>query len=163
MKIRTLIYIVILLLTVNVAAICTIVYNRVASPRPEMRMPFGGPDGPPPGEMPQLSAEERELMEKSRRQVDSVITPIIAKIDNFRRDLIEELKNDNPDTTKAYQLIAEIGVLQSAIQKHMVSQILNDRSSLRPEQRKRLLKMIEERTRWQERGRLGGRRLERGF
>ena len=163
MKIRTLIYIVILLLAVNVASISTIVYNRLMSPGIEERMPFGGPMGPPPGEMPKLTKEERQFMEQSRRQVDSVIAPIVTKMDDYRRELIEELKNDNPDTSKAYHLIAEIGVLQSAMQKHMVSQILNDRSSLRPEQRKRLLKMIEERTRWQERGRFSGRRPDRGF
>lgn len=163
MKIRTLIYLVILLLTVNVAAICTMVYNRMASPRQEMRMPLGGPDGPPPGEMPKLSAEEREVIENSRRQIDSVVSPIIAKIEDQRRELMEELKNDNPDTTRAYQLITEIGVLQSAIHKHMVGQILNDRSSLRPEQRKRFLKMIEDRLGWQERRKFGGRRMDRGL
>jgi len=163
MKIRTLVYLVILLLVVNVAAISTIVYYRVSAPHSEMRMPFGRGDGPPPADMPMLSSEERKMMERSRLQVDSVITPLAEKMSVHRRDLLEELKNDEPDTNKVYQLIGEIGVLQSAIQKQMVAQFLNDRDSLRPDQRARLLKMIEERSRWQERKQMGGRRMNRDF
>lgn len=161
MKIRTLVYLVILLLVVNVAAISTIVYYRISAPRGEMRMPFGPEDGPPPGEMPKLSSEERKMMERSRQQADSLITPIAEKMSVHRRALLDELKNDKPDTNRVYQLIGEIGVLQSAIQKQMVAQFLNDRDSLRPEQRARLLKMIEERSRWQERKHMSGRRLNR--
>ncbi len=163
MKIRTLVYLVILLLVVNVAAISTIVYYRISAPRGEMRMPFGPEDGPPPADMPKLSSQERMIMEKSRQQADSLITPLAEKMSGYRRDLLDELKNDKPDTSRVYQLIGEIGVLQSAIQKQMVAQFLNDRDSLRPEQRARLLKMIEERSRWQERKHMGGRRMNRDF
>ncbi len=163
MKIRTLVYLVILLLVVNVAAISTIVYYRMSAPRGEMRMPFGHEDGPPPADMPKLSSQERKMMERSRLQADSVIAPLAEKMSIFRRDLLEELRNDEPDTNRVYQLIGEIGVLQSAIQKQMVAQFLNDRDSLRPDQRARLLKMIEERSRWQERRQMGGRRMNREF
>lgn len=163
MKIRTLVYVIILLLVVNVAAISTIIYNRVSTPHGVMRMPFGPQDGEPAIDMPRLSPEERMMMEKSRQQADSIIAPLAEKMSNYRHDLLEELKNDNPDTNKVYQLIGEIGVLQSTIQKQMVTQFLNDRDSLRPEQRRRLLKMIEERSHWQDRRHMGGRRMNRDF
>lgn len=163
MKIRTLVYLIILLLVVNVAAISTIVYHRVTGSRGEMRMPFDHEDGPPPSDMPRLSLEERMAIERSRQQVDSLVTPLAESVNALRGKLLDELKNDSPDTNRVYQLISEIGALQSAIQKQMVAQFLNDRDSLRPEQRKRLLKMIEERSRWQERKHLGGRRMNRDF
>ncbi len=163
MKIRTLIYVVILLLVVNVASISTIVYYRVAAPREPWENRFVPRNDPGRFELPKLSPAERMAMESTRREVDSLVMPIIEKMNSQRGVLLEELNSENPDTTKVYQLITEIGVLQSAIQKQMVAQFLNDRDSLRPEQRKRLLKMIEERSRWQERGRFGGRRTIREF
>lgn len=161
MKIRTLVYLVILLLAVNVAAISTIIYYRVTAPRGEMRMPFGAGDGPPPGDMPKLSKEEMKMMIESRKQVDSMVAPFVDEMSTHRRELIEVLKDDDPDTVRVYKLIEEIGVLQSAIQKQMVAQFLKDRDSLRPEQRERLLKMIEERSRWQDRKHFGGRKMNR--
>lgn len=161
MKIRTLVYLVILLLAVNVAAISTIIYYRVSAASSEMRMPFGHGDGPPPGEMPRLSKEEMKIMIESRKQVDSMVAPFVDEMSIHRRDLMDELKSDDPDTARVFQLIEKIGVLQSAIQKQMVEQFLNDRDSFRPEQRARLLKMIEERSRWQERRQLGGRKMNR--
>ncbi len=161
MKIRTLVYLVILLLAVNVAAISTIIYYRVSAPSGEMRMPFGHGDGPPPGEMPKLSKEEMKMMIESRKQVDSMVAPFVDEMSTHRRELMDELKSDDPDTARVFQLIEKIGVLQSAIQKQMVEQFLNDRDSFRPEQRARLLKMIEERSRWQERRQMGGRKMNR--
>lgn len=159
MKIRTLIYVIILLLLVNVAAISTIVYYRVAAPRESMRPRFERPDEPPRFEMLKFSEEERMAMMQSRREMDSLVEPIVKDVNRARSRLLDELKSDNPDTSKVYELIGEIGALQSAIQKHMVGHFLSDRESLRPEQRQRLLKMIEEHTRWQERGRFGGRKM----
>ncbi|MBK7093085.1 MAG: periplasmic heavy metal sensor [bacterium] len=161
MKIRTLVYLVILLLAVNVAAISTIIYYRVSAPRGEMRMPFVPGDGPPPGEMPNLSKEEMKIMIESRKQVDSMVAPFVDEMSIHRRELMDELKSDDPDTARVFQLIEKIGVLQGAIQKQMVEQFLNDRDSFRPEQRARLLKMIEERSRWQERRQMCGRKMNR--
>ncbi|MGB5105867.1 MAG: periplasmic heavy metal sensor [Candidatus Zixiibacteriota bacterium] len=159
MKIRTLIYVIILLLVVNVAAISTIVYYRVAAPGEPGRSRFDRRDVPPDFDMPKFSAEERMTMERSRKEMDSLVMPMVQQINGTRGKLLAELNSDNPDTSKVYQLIGEIGALQSAIQKQMVGHFLSDRESLRPEQRKRLLKMIEEHTRWRERGRFGGRKM----
>ena len=164
MKIRTLIYVIILLLVVNVAAISTMVYYRMTPPQ----APWGERDmrrnGPPDFEPPKLSASERMAIEQSRQRLDSLIEPILGNIQTARGQLMEELKKDDPDTTKVYQLIGDIGALQSAIQKQMVGQFLSNGGSLRPEQRKRLLRMIEDRTQWQERGRFEGRKkMERKF
>lgn len=164
MKIRTLIYVIILLLVVNVAAISTMVYYRMTPPKGPWERGDFRRSGPPEFEPPKLSASERMAIEQSRQQLDSLIEPIVGKIQTARGQLLEELKKDNPDTTKVYQLIGDIGALQSAIQKQMVGQFLSDGGLLRPEQRKRLLRMIEDRTHWQERGRFEGRkRIERNF
>lgn len=151
MKIRTLIYIVILLLIVNVAALVTIVVNRV-SPDRQFR-----PRVTEPGEPPQFkfSAKERQQMELSRKVIDSTVAPIMGQIQETRHRLFDELNAEQPDTLKVYVLIDEIATLQSAIHKRLVDRFIIDREYLSPEQRAKMLRFIEERSQGEQRGRWG--------
>lgn len=157
MKIRTLIVIVIMLLIVNVAALATMVYYRVA-PHPdfEPRPRFGEGFEPPA-----LDPETKKRIELSRKMTDSLLEPIRVELDSKRKGLVNELDRDNPDTARVNQLLDELGSLQTSMQKQMISQFLKDRDSFGPEQRRKILRMIEERSRWQQRGMMGGPRMER--
>ncbi len=79
MKIRTLIYVIILLLVVNVAAISTIVYYRVAAPGEREECDLTERMVHRISRCRNFRAEERKVMERSRREVDSLVLPICKR------------------------------------------------------------------------------------
>ncbi len=156
MKIRTLIYVVILLLVVNVAALVTIVINRV-KPEPPAGFGPGIRDGEPPAAV--FTPEERKKLEQSRYWLDSTVAPVMEQMRQSRKQLFDELSVAEPDTLKVFALVDEIAQLQFSAQRRLVERFIADRGVLSPEQRARLLRMIEERGRGPMPGRFGeGRR-----
>ncbi len=142
MTIRTLIYLVILLLVVNVAALVTMIYNRVNSEDRPPRFPEA-----PSAEEGLLPPTEQEVrvIRDARVRFDSTIAPRLAEMREVRETIFEELRADNPDTAKVFAKLTDLGALQSVIQKQLIQRFLDDRDEMRPEQRRRFLKMIEER------------------
>jgi Spy/CpxP family protein refolding chaperone len=144
MKERTLIYLVIVLVVINVAALSTIIYQRFSSPfwgavRPRPAM------GIEPGMLKglRLTADQREAMKASRDRLDSLTAPLQAEIHKRRRELLAEMDGDRPDTALIGRLVTDIGALQVEIEKAMIHTLLHDGRELRPEQRRVFLRLIE--------------------
>ena len=156
MRERALIYLVVVLVVINVAALGTIVYQRFANP-------FRGAFGPKammeadPAMLKglRLTPEQRDMMRESRRRIDSLLTPFHEQIRTKQHELYVEMDSDRPDTALIYNLISEIGVLQVAVQKTLIGNFLSDGRTLRPEQRRVLIKLVETRAKWQERPMFG--------
>lgn len=168
MKNSTLIYLVVILMIINIAALGTIVYERYTRnrmPAGEMR-PFGpryDSDGQRPGQefdrSPMrdldLSQEQRSQFRQSRRQLWDRISGLTQELEAKRETLFVEMSRQQPDTTLIFQLVEDIGDLETSTQKQVVAHMLRDGALLTPEQRERLLRGISERAfgkGWQGRG-----------
>jgi Spy/CpxP family protein refolding chaperone len=152
MKERTLIYLVVVLVVINVAALSAIIYQRFANPSWGAGRPRHGMDMEPGmlGGL-QLTSEQREVMMASRQRLDSLTAPMRVEIQKRRRELLVEMDGDHPDTALIGHLVTDIGGLQVEIEKAMIHRLLDDGRVLRPEQRRAFLRLIEMRARGQER------------
>jgi Spy/CpxP family protein refolding chaperone len=163
MKERTLTYLVIVLVVVNVAALGTIIYQRITGP---FWNPDRGNNMMSPLDVPgnlSLRPEQRQFLRDSRHRMDSLMTPIHEEIGKKRLELMSEMSNNQPDTIKIDQLVTEIGALQIQIEKTMVHNLIEDSKSFSPEQRDWFLKNIRQRARWQDKPMMGpGQRLGPG-
>lgn len=146
MKERTLIYLVVVLVVVNVAALGTIIYQRLANP-------ILGAFGPRPTEFDpgiirdlRLSPEQRQEMVTSHRMVDSLVSPLHDEIQQKRQELFTEMESEQPDTLLVNQLITDIGTLQVSVQKTLVHNFMNASKTLTPDQRKAFLRLMDART-----------------
>ncbi len=157
MKERTLTYLVIVLVVINVAALGTIIYQRVSGP---FWRPDRGDDMMSPQDVPgnlSLRPEQRQFLRDSRHRMDSLMTPIQAEIGKKRLELMSEMDSNRPDTIKIDQLVTEIGVLQVQIEKTMVHNFIEDSKSFSPEQREWFLRKIRQRAKWQDKPMTGPR------
>jgi uncharacterized membrane protein len=147
MKVRTLVYLVIVLILINVAALATIVIQRVNRfDRPRGFDNYRGSERTSPPDF-QLSDEERQAMERARADFAENVKPIVDSLSNVRRALFDELKLEKPDSAIVNEEIETLGALQTRIQKRMINRFLSDRDIMKPEHRERFLQMIEQRTR----------------
>jgi uncharacterized membrane protein len=155
MKERALIYLVIVLVVINVAALGTIIYQRLAKPfwghgrSEEMGIP------PELSRSFRLDPAQREALKESRRCIDSLITPIHAEIGQKRQELLKEMDSSQPDTAQIDRLLTEIGALQVTIEKTLIHGFLENSKTFSPEQRNAFLKMINRRAKWQDKPMMG--------
>lgn len=166
MNVKTLVYLVVILMVINIAALATIVYQRVA-PKPDFPpMPEVGPmseqfDAPLPESL-DLSEEQLAALRASRQRLGELMRSRHEQIREKRRQLMTEMAKVDPDTTMIFRLVEEIGRMQTDAQRQAVQNILKDGVILSPEQRKMLLHEIEnrafDRARQMFDGRGGGRR-----
>lgn len=166
MKVRTLVYIVIALILVNVAALATIVIQRVnQDDRPRVWEKFKDRDRGFAGNF-KLSDEERAALDRAKADFEESMKPVLDSLHMVRMTLFEELKLDEPDSSIINDAIEDQGHLQTRIQKRLIKHFLANRELLRPEHRDRFLQMIEQRTRGDHfwgRSRFGGEGYRRGF
>ena len=155
MKERTLTYLVIVLVIINVAALGTIIYQRISGPfwRPDRGDGMMSPSDVP-GNL-SLRPEQRQFLRDSRHRMDSLTTPIREEISRKRLELMSEMNNNQPDTIKIDQLVTGIGALQVQIEKTMVHNFIMDSKSFSPEQRDWFLRSIRQRAKWQDRPMMG--------
>lgn len=145
MNVRALVWIVIVLIVVNIAALGTIVYQRFHY-RPWIGEPPGlAEPGMRMARKLKLTREQRQSLFQSRRATDSLLAPLFQTIGERRRMLIDELRGESPDTSMINGLLNEIGVQQTVIARTRIDNFLRDSHSLQPEQRDMLLRLIEER------------------
>ncbi len=155
MRERTLTYLIIVLVVINVAALGTIIYQRVAGPfwRPDRGDGMMSPQDLP-GNL-SLRPEQRQFLRDSRHRMDSLMTPIHEEIGRKRLELMSAMNSNQPDTVKIDQLVTEIGALQVQIEKTMVHNFIEDSKSFSPEQRDWFLRKIRQRAKWQDKPMMG--------
>lgn len=150
MKERTLIYLVVVLVVINLAALGTIIYQRFAGPfwKPDrVHDMMTAPDMPREFK---LQPAQRRALRESRRCVDSLMTPIRSEIAQKRQELLNEMDDGQPDSIRIDQILTDIGALQVQVEKTMIHHLLEDSKSFSPEQRSAFLRMIHQRAKWQE-------------
>lgn len=161
MNVKTLVYLVVLMLVINIAAIGTIIYERVT--RPEFAFPpmgMGGPENAPeaspdswrPGRDFGLRPEQMQRLRQSGDSLRTILAPETEKLEEFRRQLFDEFGKDEPDRELIHRLVEEMGRIQTGIHLQVVDNILRDGALLDPEQRAFLLRMLEQRSFRQQRG-----------
>jgi Spy/CpxP family protein refolding chaperone len=149
-NVKTLVWLVVILAVINIAALGTIVYERLSAPSHRMFFPgpeqkFEGQDGPMP-RMLDLTPEQREALRRSRDSLADQMKAFHDELNAKRQQLFTEMGKDDPDTQLVYRLVDEIGQIQTDMQKQVVGNMLKDGAILDPHQREMLLRSIERRS-----------------
>ena len=143
MKIRTLVFVVAVLIVINIAALATMAFYRISSPD---RRPWHDDFTPRPDRTPLAlgrSAEQRRDFRQSIDDLREILEPARTQLLEKRQLLLEEIGEPVPDTILIYSLIEEVGAIQTVIHRKVVDNILENGTILTPEQRLRLIRMIE--------------------
>lgn len=143
---------------VNVAAIGTIGYHwwkvrSVDHPLPPPHRPMLKPLRHPPLS---LTPDQMQGLEAQRRRITEEIREIRSNLFKSRARLMELLRSPDPDSMAVEEILQEIASSQIALERTVIHNILRMRQVLTPEQREKLLQMIEQRGGWD-------RMMERGW
>jgi len=134
MKTKWLIFVLLLSLAINLAAISTIFYHRFNRPH---FPPFPEEDGALAEPLdPRLrpSPEQIELMKGCRMRFHHEIQPIHTEIQSDRRRLLELLVQPRIDTLRIFALQDSISDLQQHMQQEVVRHIIEQRQFLNENQ-----------------------------
>jgi Spy/CpxP family protein refolding chaperone len=150
MNVKTLVWLVVILAVINIAALGTIVYERISAPSHRMFFPqpgeqFDEHEGPM-RKMLDLTPEQMEALRASRDSLADQMKAFHDELDAKRQQLFTEMGKDDPDTQLVYRLVDEIGQIQTNMQKQVVGNLLKDGAILDPHQREMLLRSIERRS-----------------
>ena len=163
MKKNLVIFLLVVLTIINVAALVTIAYNRwhpkrhfSLRDRPDMHKNFLKQEL-------DLTEEQIEQFEAHMREFRIEAEPILDSLRQMRRSILNEISADEPNIEKLDELAEEIGTLEIVLKKKLITHFIKGKSFLTPEQQKRFFSRFMEgldRTRGF-RGR--GNRIEKGL
>ena len=145
MKRKVLVSVIVILAVVGLSTLTTVMYMRWFthkearfSPRREHSLVFLSRElGLSDAQIAEIEAQ-RNLFEK---QIDSTR----AELGEKRRAVMDELRAGKPDTVRIDQLVSDIGVLQSELEKKAIRHMLQEQAILTPEQRGKFLSMFDRR------------------
>ena len=153
MRKRWLILALVFSVMVNVATIGTIGFHwwkvrsvdHLPPPPPELMLrPLRRPLDLTPDQMQELGAQRRRISEEIRG--------IRKDLFESRARLMELLRSPDPDSMAVEEILQEIASAQVALERKVIHNILRMKRTLTPEQREKLLQMMERRGGW---GRMG--------
>ena len=136
---------------VNVAALGTIGFHwwKVQSVRPPL------PPFPPPKEMLRplrrpldLTSDQMQELGTQRRRISEEVRGIREDLLESRARLMEFLRSPDPDSMAVEEILQEIASSQVALERKVIHNILRMKQALTPEQREKLLQMMERRGGW---------------
>jgi len=142
MKRKILVSAVVILAVVGLSMLTTTIYMRWFS-REETRLSRRSPHsfellrkelGLNDAQMAELEAQRNSF----EKQSDSTRAELYEK----RKALMEELKAGAPDTVRIDDLVSEIGMLQSDLEKKAIRHMLREQAILTPEQREKFSSMF---------------------
>jgi len=165
MRTKWLIIALVFSVVVNVVAIGTIGFHwwkvrRVGpplppSPPPEaMLRPLRRPLNLTPDQMQKLGAQRRKILEEIRG--------IRKDLFESRARLMELLRSPDPDSMAVEKVLQDIASSQIALERKVIHSILRMKQALTPEQREKLLQMMERRGGWDRMGPGPGHGMMRG-
>ncbi|HOW84391.1 MAG TPA: periplasmic heavy metal sensor [Candidatus Aminicenantes bacterium] len=145
------------LVVINVSALLTFAYNRW------VREPGRRP-APAPSLMRELclSGPQKKCIEDFRCAFDAETRGILARIQEKRVALVEEMKKTAPDEAVIVRLIEEIGGLQAEIQKKAVANLLKEKEVLTDEQKAKFFRLFQDHVCPREEGADGAAAARRG-
>jgi Spy/CpxP family protein refolding chaperone len=153
---KTLTYLVVILMVVNIAALGTILYERATRPEP---IPGWDPAVRPPWRETHdadrqahswrelrrlnLTEDQRRHLHESRQELMTSVADLHDSVQSLRIDLLERMSDQKPDSTAVFSMVTEIGDLQTEIQRRVAAHILRDGDILEPQQRRLLIRMLQ--------------------
>jgi Spy/CpxP family protein refolding chaperone len=92
-----------------------------------------------------LTDTQQERLEAIREEFPSQMRPMKKQIQGERKELIQLLREDPPDTAHIVSILDKIGQIQVGMQKEIVFQVWREKDVLSEEQREKFLKLVERR------------------
>lgn len=92
-----------------------------------------------------LTDAQQERLEAIREEFPSQMRPMRKQIEGERKELIQLLRVDTPDTAHIVSILDKIGQIQVDMQKEIVFQVWREKEVLSEEQREKFLKLVERR------------------
>jgi Spy/CpxP family protein refolding chaperone len=143
MKRKVLVSVVVILAVVGLSTLTTIMYMRWFThkqarflPRREHSLVFLRRElGLSDAQIAEIEAQRNSFA----KQIDSTQVELGQK----RRAVMDELRANTPDTLRIDQLVSDIGVLQSELEKKVIRHMLQEQAILSPEQRQKFFSMAD--------------------
>jgi Spy/CpxP family protein refolding chaperone len=142
MKNNILIIVLVVSLVMNLTFMAMVAYRHFSPPPP----PPGMEDWQPPGpdmKHPPFSPEKLAEFKKLQEEFKAERLEAKEAIKSLRRQLLDEVRKDEPDMDRIFSLIDAIGQEQNKIQKSVVKKVIEQRQALPPDQRPAFDKMIK--------------------
>ena len=144
MKKNLVILFLIVLTIINVAALATIAYHRL---HPKRHFPpRGGPDMHEAFIKHELGLNEEQIkeFESQDKRYREETKPILDSLRAKRGELQKGIAAEEPNLRKLDKLTEEIGVFDVTVKKKTTMHLLNMKSLLTPEQRKKFFSLFKE-------------------
>lgn len=145
MKKKIFTYVVFILMVVNLTALGAMVYHRI----------FKAVDASPCGKPEKgfervkrelsLSPEQEKNLLEYREACHSIIDSLSTPLQEERRLLVDELKQEDPDLNRLIEIVERINLLQLKAQTKIVKHLLEVKNVLEPEQQGKFFKIVMER------------------
>ncbi|MBI4722124.1 MAG: Spy/CpxP family protein refolding chaperone [Candidatus Stahlbacteria bacterium] len=156
MKVKVLAIALIISLGINVGTIVRVVHNGQYSIRFGEKEPFlpPGPFQPPPEHILQhshlrykleLTEEQINAMVSIHKETRSKIIPISHELSVKRSQLMDLLKESEPDEVRLDTLFKEVANLQIEIERYVFEDIRQMKEILTPEQKQQFFELFQER------------------
>lgn len=147
MKIKILVIALILSMGINVGVVITLVQHWRYRKRLEERLPLKSPSWyhSPMRRMLGLSKEQFDAIEKTREEMHSKIMPKREKLRRKRRELMDLLREPEPQKERLDSLLHEVAELQTEIELFIFEDILKMKEILTPEQEERFFELFNKR------------------
>ena len=145
MKMKIFTYAVFFLLVVNLTTLGVMVYHRWFETEEAC------PSGKPGKGFEQLkrelslSTEQEENILKYRKVLHSIIDSLSSQLQEERRLLVRELKQDSPDPVLLGRMVERINLLQLEAQNKVVGHLLEVKKILKPDQQEKFFHIVLER------------------
>jgi Spy/CpxP family protein refolding chaperone len=143
---RTIVYAAAIILTViNLAAFGTLLYNRWSDAQPSHLPDQRDQRFEQMKRELALSAKQTEQLNVYRTTFHAELDSLSSQLIAVRTELAHALSAQEMDTTRINSNFNEIGRLQSAAQRRVISHLLSVKSILNPEQQKKFFAIVLER------------------
>jgi len=142
MKKKTLTWLLLLSLLINISAVATFAYYQwfysEKSPKENIRRLHSRP----PYRRLDLTAEQREAMHNLRKNLFNEIRPLHDQLQQKRHEMITLLEQDSVSWDQIEEKINQISEIEKQIQRNTISNFLEYAKVLTPEQREKFLRMM---------------------
>lgn len=134
----------VLLLIINLSALATIGFHRLARAKESVPACYRSGDD--------YLQQELELTPSQMQQMQAIKTAFQSQAGIYsdqlferRSELVAQLKADRPDSERINQLLQEIAALQTELQQQVIRSVLQQKAILNLEQQERFFALLKER------------------
>lgn len=142
---RIIVYGAVILTVINLAALGTMLYDRWTGPSdPSLPVTPGQGFEQMKGEL-SLSPEQIASLQEYRTMFLAELDSLSAQLAAVRTQLVKELWQDEPDRARISQIVDQISVLQSSVQRKVIDHLLSVKGILTPEQQEKFYAIVLQR------------------